>query len=131
MFEFDKSNKENRPPSPPNKPVRAPVRAQHRSQLLWGEHCTECAAPDCYESCSLYDPRPDGRCRRFEFGALPNRHFPSAGSAAAEIKFRRWARLMAKGNTLLLPSWLATAAEWLILRTSPILDAIGSLAARV
>ncbi len=131
MFEFDKADKKNPRPSSPSKSLADPVRAQHRSQLLWGEHCTECAAPDCYESCSLYDPRPDGRCRRFEFGALPNRNFPSAGSAAAEIKFRRWARLMAKGNTLLLPSWLATATEWLILRTSPILDAIGSLAARV
>lgn len=130
MFEFDKSDKAGRRPVRPNSSVAAPARTQDRAPLLWGEHCTECAAPDCYSSCSLYDPRPDGRCRRFEFGALPNRQFPSTGSAAAEIKFRRWARLMAKGNTLLMPGWLALATEWLVLRSSPILDALGSLTAR-
>lgn len=131
MFEFDKSEKTGRQFAQPGQRISATVSAAKRAPLLWGEHCTECAAPDCYSSCSLYDPRPDGRCRRFEFGALPNREFPSTSRAAAEIRFKRWARLMAKGNTLLLPGWVASATEWLLVRSSPVLDWLGSLAARL
>ncbi len=43
-----------------------------KSFLFWGEHCVECAAPACYSSCSLYEPRADGRCRRFEYGIYEN-----------------------------------------------------------
>ena len=38
---------------------------------------------------------------------------------------------MAKGNTLLLPSWMTSVVEWLVLRSSPILDSLGSLVARL
>ena len=34
----------------------------------WGEHCTECAVPECYASCDLYAARVDGKCRRFAEG---------------------------------------------------------------
>jgi FkbH-like protein len=78
---------------------------------LWGEHCTECAAPDCYASCSLYSPRPDGRCRRFAYGVYRNRNFPSAAGHGAEVVFRRWGKIEAQGNAAMLPTRAVTAAE--------------------
>lgn len=65
-----------------------------RTLLRWGEHCTECAAPACYASCSLYSPTRGLKCRRFENGielvsglddALPFR-----------FTFRKWGKLEAK-----------------------------------
>ncbi len=38
-----------------------PARITHRSLLYWCEHCVECAAPACYQTCDLYEPRRDGR----------------------------------------------------------------------
>ena len=35
-----------------------------------GEHCTECAAPDCHDSCDLFERGPTGRCRRFLTGLI-------------------------------------------------------------
>ena len=84
---------------------------KRRALLLWSEHCTECAAPDCYASCALYAPRPDGRCRRLEFGMLENRAFRSAVGFGAEIQFKRWGMLVARGNLLLLPARLMRALE--------------------
>ena len=48
-----------------------PVTYVGRSLLLWGEHCTDCANPLCYMTCSLYTPRSDLKCRRFENGLQP------------------------------------------------------------
>lgn len=33
---------------------------------LWEDHCTECAVPDCYKSCTLYRPTRNGRCSRLQ-----------------------------------------------------------------
>ena len=37
---------------------------------MWEEHCLECSAPACFESCVHYQARSDGRCKRFENGLL-------------------------------------------------------------
>lgn len=68
-----------------------------RSQLLWGEHCSECAAPSCYAACDFYTPRADGHCRRFEGGMLAHDVEGLGPSAALEIRFRRWGKLEANG----------------------------------
>jgi FkbH-like protein len=72
------------------------------SLLLWGEHCVECAAPACYQTCDLYQPRPDGRCRRFVFGAFKNTAFSSLRGYGVEVAFKKWAKLEALGNTRLV-----------------------------
>jgi succinate dehydrogenase/fumarate reductase-like Fe-S protein len=59
------------------------------SFLLWAEHCVECAAPACYASCDLYQPRKDSRCRRFAFGAYKNTAFDSARGYGVEIRFKK------------------------------------------
>lgn len=64
-----------------------------RSLIRWSEHCTECAYPECYSSCSLYSPREDGKCSRFVngFEKLP------VGKKESEyflrIGFKKWGKL--------------------------------------
>jgi FkbH-like protein len=62
-----------------------------RSQIVWGEHCSECAYPSCYASCAFYDPRPDLHCRRFERG------IEAAGEGITRIRFRKWGKLEGQG----------------------------------
>jgi hypothetical protein len=58
--------------------------------LIWEEHCTECAIPECYQSCVLYEKRPDGACRRFLNGI----EFESTGNKpSVRIQFKRWGKL--------------------------------------
>ena len=69
-----------------------------RTLLPWGEHCTECAWPSCYETCELYEPRIDGACRQFVGGVV---RIPTVDGTALylqKITFRRWAKLWALGN---------------------------------
>lgn len=65
-----------------------------RSQLLWGEHCTECASPACYAACGFYTPRQDLHCRRFEAGVEP---VAAGHGRLSRIRFRRWGKLEARG----------------------------------
>ena len=37
-----------------------PDRIRSHSVMSWGEHCSECAFPSCYQTCSFYKARPDG-----------------------------------------------------------------------
>lgn len=71
------------------------------SLFHWEEHCTECAAPACYSSCSLYQPRKDGKCRRFSEGIVPLSGINSLYTAAVSVKFKRWGSLMAKADVRL------------------------------
>jgi FkbH-like protein len=73
------------------------------SLLVWGEHCIECAAPACFKTCDLYDRRPDRRCRRFAFGIYRNRNFPCLRGYGAEVVFKKWGKLEARGNTRMEP----------------------------
>ena len=72
-----------------------------RSQIVWGEHCSECDYPRCYTSCSFYDPRPDLHCRRFVAG-LEAARSPD-GADLTRIRFRRWGKLEGKGPASLRP----------------------------
>ncbi|MFP4162739.1 MAG: HAD-IIIC family phosphatase [Chitinispirillaceae bacterium] len=65
--------------------------------LYWREHCLECAPPDCYHTCSLYEKRRDKRCVRVSYGIYPNRDFPGALGFGADVRFKKWAKL---GSTL-------------------------------
>lgn len=69
-----------------------------RSVLHWTEHCTECAMPDCFKTCSLYSPRFDGKCRRFVNGiekiTLNKNQLPYL----LKISFKKWGVLATQGN---------------------------------
>ena len=64
--------------------------------ILWEEHCTECAVPECYSSCQLYVAREDRKCARFVEGIFPNEEFSGLLPFGADIQFRRWGKLQAK-----------------------------------
>jgi len=132
MFETDKYDSKlhrERPASPEFKyePVR---NIDGMSFLLWGEHCVECAAPACYASCDLYEPRSDWRCRRFSFGAYKNPAFPSARGYGVEVRFKKWAKLEAFGNAAIRPMRSVLRWERSLERAAPMADRIGKLAHR-
>lgn len=58
--------------------------------LSWEEHCTECATPDCYDSCSLYSKRLDGACARFENGI---QRVATKEGDFAHVVFKQWGKL--------------------------------------
>ncbi len=64
-----------------------------RSQIVWGEHCSECAYPSCYSHCAFYTPRSDFNCRRFEAGLEPIK----GDRELHRVRFRKWGKLEGKG----------------------------------
>src|SRR3954447_13965951 len=106
MVEISHSDprKHAQPVTPPAGEHFDPVRITHRSLLYWCEHCVECAAPACYQSCDLYQPRRDGRCRRFQYGIYQ-------GAAGAEIAFKKWAKLETTGSVRMFQCGDAARAE--------------------
>ena len=100
-------------------------RIARKSFLFWGEHCVECAAPSCYASCSLYEPRSDGRCRRFRYGIHANDG--ANGHAAAELVFKQWAQLGTCGNLRLESVEQIERRERWVRRLVPVVDAMGTI----
>lgn len=76
--------------------------------LPWEEHCTECAMPECYQSCDLYEPRDDGKCRRFVGGISP---IKGTSRQIVGIAFKRWGQLMAYANLNMMPFSTASRVE--------------------
>ena len=69
---------------------------------MWEEHCIECAAPLCFGNCVHYQPRRDGRCKRFENGLLTFSHEAACLGQGVRVSFRKWANMM----TILFPAML-------------------------
>lgn len=65
-----------------------------------GEHCTECAAPDCHESCDLFERGPTGRCRRFVTGLVSQPCMSDPFGYCLEFIAKPWAQVICVGNTL-------------------------------
>lgn len=82
-----------------------------RSVIAWGEHCTECAFPACYNSCSYYTPRLDHHCRRFENGIERATDQNIASLKMMRIAFRRWGKLEGQGRIALKQSRAAAMLE--------------------
>ena len=133
MFEFDKYEKqlhEDRELAPQSS-YEAVRDIEKMSLLMWGEHCVECAAPSCFTSCDLYQSRPDTRCRRLTYGMYRNPRFPSARGYGAEVSFKKWGKIEARGNTLLLPSGTALWTERMVDLSAPLLNAVGAFVHRI
>ncbi len=77
----------------------------------WGEHCTECALPECYASCDLYEARADGKCRRFAEGIELVPDAPTAHGYLVRVAFKRWAQLMAFASVHVVPLARARRVE--------------------
>jgi FkbH-like protein len=133
MFEFDKYEMHlhaDRELGPllAYKPVQSVAKM---SLLMWGEHCVECAAPSCFTTCDLYQSRPDRRCRRLAYGMYRNRKFPSVRGYGAEVTFKKWGKIEARGNTLLLPSDVTLWTERMVGLSAPLLNAFGAFVHRL
>lgn len=133
MFEFDKyaPGLMSHPATLPTSEYNPFKGARRQAFLLWGEHCTECAAPDCFASCDLYAARPDERCRRFEYGIFKNKAFASASGYGAEVIFKRWGKIEARGNATMLAPTMVRALECGAQCAAPSLNRLGALARRV
>jgi FkbH-like protein len=86
-------------------------RVTARTLLPWSEHCTECVWPTCYTTCDLYEPRKDGRCRRFVDGMVRIDYPEALNSYLLKIRFKRWGKLWAPANIRLFPAEKAVIAE--------------------
>jgi FkbH-like protein len=87
-----------------------PAGVTHLSLQFHGEHCTECAAPDCHTTCDLFERGAVGRCRRFQDGIVVR---PLAGGAVPytmEILFKPWGQVICVGNAGCMP--LARHRRW-------------------
>src|SRR6266446_6745992 len=133
MFETDKydSKLHRERPASPKLNYQLVQNIEGMSFLVWGEHCVECAAPACYASCDLYEPRIDSRCRRFAFGAYKNSAFPSARGYGVEVRFKKWAKLEAFGNTAIYPMSSVLRWERSLERAAPMANTIGKVAHRL
>ncbi|MEO5365974.1 MAG: HAD-IIIC family phosphatase [Magnetococcus sp. WYHC-3] len=117
MFEFHQKTPSATLPAavPPGVPASdADVRRE--SFMLWGEHCVECTAPACFATCALYQPRPDGRCRRLRHGLNPL-------GDGAWVEPLSWGKLEARGNTWMWPChgvrWLERVMALLVALVAP------------
>src|SRR5229473_8147095 len=129
MFETDKYEHKRHAGEPaiPTTPYQPVLAVELMSQLFWAEHCVECAAPSCYQSCDLYQPRVDKRCRRFTFGAFKNASFLSLHGYGVEISFKKWAKIEAYGNRALYPVNSVKLREKLFCFSAPIANRIGKI----
>ena len=73
---------------------------------MWEEHCLECSAPACFESCVQYQARSDGRCKRFTNGLLTFADDRASCGQGVHVKFRKWGNMM----TVLFPAMLTEQA---------------------
>jgi FkbH-like protein len=133
MFEFDKYEKHlhvdrGLAPLSSYDPVHD---ISKMSLLMWGEHCVECAAPSCFVTCDLYQSRPDKRCRRLTYGMYRNPSFPSARGYGAEIAFKKWGKIEARGNTFILPINITLLIERMIGIFAPVINAAGTFMYRL
>jgi FkbH-like protein len=133
LFELDKYDRSlhRQKPAVPKLPYEFVSGIQWMSLLYWAEHCVECAAPSCYQSCDLYQPRTDVRCRRFTFGALKNPNFPSLRGYGVEVSFKKWAKLEAYGNLRLSSLRNVFLGETLVEWSAPATNLFGKIMARL
>jgi FkbH-like protein len=132
LFELDKYDKKlhSLKPATPELPYEVARNIRKTSLIYWAEHCVECAAPSCYQSCDLYQPRTDVRCRRFTFGAFKNQNFHSKRGYGVEIAFKKWAKISAYANLRLSSPTRVLWSERLIEWTAPFANVFGKLMAR-
>jgi len=117
MFEFEQSDRgiprrQDHPTLDPNTQKEFGAdRIRSHSIVNWGEHCTECVYPTCYQTCSFYQPRPDGRCRRFTFGIYRSSSPKTWMDYSACVEFKNWSKLWAQGNATQLPDGINRLLE--------------------
>ncbi len=98
MYQLEWANKEVWQTQPSILPEANSIDKRNISKVLmmgWEEHCVECAVPECYASCPLYEKRRDGGCARFVYGIVPNGNYRGHFNFGADVRFRKWGKLEA------------------------------------
>ena len=106
MYQFyyaDRAKSYFRTPCKQNIRDRFAIRAVRPA--MWEEHCLECSAPACFESCVHYQARSDGRCKRFDNGLYTFPEEKACCGQGVHVKFRKWGNMM----TVLFPAMLTEA----------------------
>jgi FkbH-like protein len=124
MFQFDWSNRREYAKEPAlGGPIqtRLPRDIVAQTMLLhWQEHCLECAPPQCYSSCALFEARSDRKCARLAYGIARNDGFAGLLDYGADLRFRRWAKIEAE----LRPRGLSVATHRLLSRLDRVVTGI-------
>lgn len=96
MFEAEWAEKKNREIKLiPRNPY--PIPKINKAMLVhWEEHCLECAPPNCYNTCPLYEARLDHKCKNFAYGINRIKNNNSLLGYGAIIKFKKWGKLQTK-----------------------------------
>lgn len=63
---------------------------------FWGEHCIECSAPACYDTCEKYESAPSSLCRRFVGGIRKAKL--SGRKIGYAVHFKPWGKLELEYN---------------------------------
>ena len=61
--------------------------------LVWQEHCVECGMPECYQTCTRYQRRSDGRCKLFQKGIVRVKNPNAILGQNVIIEMREWGKL--------------------------------------
>jgi FkbH-like protein len=93
------------------------------SVFQWEEHCTECAMPQCYSTCDLYESRNDGKCRRFTEGIATINDLAHK-NGIVKITFKKWGSLMATGYLEIVDSETADHTEKNALKAAKIANTV-------
>lgn len=101
--------------STPGPDVFSPDLYEAFSFQFWGEHCSECTAPDCYFTCDLFERGSTGWCKRFVDGIVVKRCTWDKIPCFYEVIFKPFGRLLAVGNTLCISSIYFKGLAWLFL----------------
>ncbi len=93
----------------------------------WEEHCHECAVPHCYVECPVYRARADRRCRRFDYGCVPDSRFRGPYGYGIDLRFGRWAKLETEFHAVSVSPWVAKITDTLSRGVSAVARALWPL----
>ena len=102
MYQFYYSKKEKKKRANYKNNIRDQFQINMIRPTMWEEHCLECSAPLCFETCPHYQARKDGRCKRFENGINLYRSPLGCNGQAVRVHFRKWANMM----TIVFPTMM-------------------------
>ena len=64
------------------------------SSLAWDEHCLECSAPECYNTCSLFENSRYNKCKRTAYGIRRVYYnYDGLYNYGIQLKYRKWGKL--------------------------------------
>ena len=61
--------------------------------MYWEEHCVECAQPQCYSVCPLYERGNDWKCKRMEYGFIKWQAGKAGEETYTDCTLRKWGKI--------------------------------------